>query len=776
MLCLPLLPLLLGSSIVMPGGVAHTTTAAQWPEQVLFDESEGGAVYAVGRNWKACWSPAEMTFIPFLGSDAPRDEPVNFGLSSICVGKGVLTIESGVPPTRSGSTIHYARGSVEENYAASLDGLEQTFVFGELPERGEIVVTCSVHTDLQVRECDDGVEFWNERGSVSYTQAIARDASGLSRTLKPRWTAGSIQLLVPDDFVRCAVLPLTIDPLVQVFNVTARGPDEFAPDTSYTDADLGTAFRCDVWEIAWSLTDHDVAARRIRLVNGQVVSFMIDATPEYWSEPKIASVRAITKTAGGFLVVATVGLPTSSAREIRGRAWPTDSASALPVQTISGSDVGDKHSPDVGGDVYGRLDSVYYCAVWEIDRAGGDKDIQGVLVDVLGGAPGTPLAVAVDPMIEDAHPAISKADATFDWCIVWERRASATNRDIWARRMSYSGAFLGPAFAVSTLPDDETRPSVSSRQEVLPRFVVACERDRGGAHDVYLHVVDGSTTISSVNLTLLEGTPHPELDQILPQVDGDLSGYLVSYKETDPTAADAFQIRLTSFGMSPAGQVQLREIRVPLGNPTSGRTPARVNSVSAEGGGPPLPLSFLLVWDEPTSSGRDVLGAFFQSGVPAGAVVATCFGDGSGTPCPCTDNGGAVAGCPNSAQSNGAELNWTGQAKTTNPTLTLHAQRLPPDVVALALQGNSAQNPGVVFGDGLRCAVGTRVNITVRMVSHEGTFDYPSLPGDPPISVVGGVPATGGLRVYQIVYRDPASFCTTDTWNTTNALEVHWSN
>jgi hypothetical protein len=49
---------------------------------------------------------------------------------------------------------------------------------------------------------------------------------------------------------------------------------------------------------------------------------------------------------------------------------------------------------------------------------------------------------------------------------------------------------------------------------------------------------------------------------------------------------------------------------------------------------------------------------------------------------------------------------------------------------------------------------------------------YPG-PGDPPLSVVGGV-GFPSLRMYQAYFRDPAAFCTAATFNATNAVRVNW--
>jgi hypothetical protein len=65
----------------------------------------------------------------------------------------------------------------------------------------------------------------------------------------------------------------------------------------------------------------------------------------------------------------------------------------------------------------------------------------------------------------------------------------------------------------------------------------------------------------------------------------------------------------------------------------------------------------------------------------------------------------------------------------------------------------------------VRLGVKTNVN---------GSSHYPGV-GDPPAPVGGQLPPAGGLRAYQVWYRNAASFCTPDTFNLTNGLAVTWA-
>lgn len=146
-----------------------------------------------------------------------------------------------------------------------------------------------------------------------------------------------------------------------------------------------------------------------------------------------------------------------------------------------------------------------------------------------------------------------------------------------------------------------------------------------------------------------------------------------------------------------------------------------------------------------------------------------CFGDGSGTTCPCGNASapGAAEGCLNSLGL-GGRLRGTGNAVIGLDTLVLTASNLPATTSVLFFQGTSAISSA--FGDGLRCAGGTNRRLDTRTAS-AGTASFP--PTGTTVSGAGlAVPGT--TLHYQAWYRNAAPFCTAAGFNLTNGLSVAW--
>ena len=198
-----------------------------------------------------------------------------------------------------------------------------------------------------------------------------------------------------------------------------------------------------------------------------------------------------------------------------------------------------------------------------------------------------------------------------------------------------------------------------------------------------------------------------------------------------------------------------------------------------------------LSWDEFGTSvaiDRDiaVIGAFIGHGdnnLPGsayvfdadGPAVAYCFGDNGLGVCPCgNDNDGSVprSGCANGVFASGGHLAGAGFASAANDTLVLVATHLEPHNSGLFFQADNALSPGVLWGDGLRCAGGNVKRLQVLFADENGsattTIDI--------FDTAGNIVA-GDKKCYQCWYRnvvDPPCGSGVNDFNATNGLVVSW--
>ena len=150
-----------------------------------------------------------------------------------------------------------------------------------------------------------------------------------------------------------------------------------------------------------------------------------------------------------------------------------------------------------------------------------------------------------------------------------------------------------------------------------------------------------------------------------------------------------------------------------------------------------------------------------------------CFGDGSGTVCPCGNAGLAGNGCASSAFAVGAKLTATGTAGASAGTDTLVLTAANVSGPGLFFQGTTpfGGGSGVAFGDGLLCAGGSIVRMGVVFPSGS-TAIFPGGLTPNPIHVAGAPIAPGDVRLYQCWYRDAVPFCSAQTFNLTPGIAI----
>ena len=171
---------------------------------------------------------------------------------------------------------------------------------------------------------------------------------------------------------------------------------------------------------------------------------------------------------------------------------------------------------------------------------------------------------------------------------------------------------------------------------------------------------------------------------------------------------------------------------------------------------------------------HDILSWDFVQKAPG---IGYCTGDiGSGTPCPCAnENDGTVpgAGCANGVFSTGALLGGTGVATVSPDTVVLFAAGVEPSGTCLFFQADNDLAPGLIWGDGLRCAGGALKRLGTEVADAAGYSDT-SLWGTP-ISLKAGNVGAGGTKYYQCWYANTIGSMCGSGINTTNGFAITWS-
>ena len=76
-------------------------------ERLDFDVDTAGTIWVRGRTYKASFGAGHATYIPYFGSRAPRNYPLELTLSAVTVGGETLAFDADAPAVRNGDTIEF---------------------------------------------------------------------------------------------------------------------------------------------------------------------------------------------------------------------------------------------------------------------------------------------------------------------------------------------------------------------------------------------------------------------------------------------------------------------------------------------------------------------------------------------------------------------------------------------------------------------------------------------------------------------------------------------
>lgn len=150
--------------------------------------------------------------------------------------------------------------------------------------------------------------------------------------------------------------------------------------------------------------------------------------------------------------------------------------------------------------------------------------------------------------------------------------------------------------------------------------------------------------------------------------------------------------------------------------------------------------------------------------------------------CPCANPpSGPERGCDNSAATGGAKLVVRGNESFSSDTIVFSTEGQTISGTSLVVQGDGFRSSGGIYGQGVRCVVGSLKRLYTR-VAVGGGIAAPNLyVGEPTVHArsaeLGAPIPAGSTRYYFVVYRDPIVLggCPgTSTFNCTQARAIVW--
>lgn len=729
-------------------------------ERVAYDEPGDGATWARGESYKASFGPRGAQYVPAFGPRQPANVVISLSPASVRVAGTELAFDHSAEERREGDRIEFERGAFVERWDLGVEAVEQSFVFATLPARGEIVISIPVESELSGTTTASGIVFTGELGRVEYSRAVAIDADGRRSEAVTELVDGAIMIRVDASFVESARLPLIVDPVVSTIYFDSTTSDTHSPDATWSASDNAWLV---VYNVVYSATDNDVYARQMSQAGVFSAGVWIEFTTNSWNVPRCASVPANDR----MLVVAEIS--TAVPKAIWGRPMHMSGTTiTLAAQfDVAGTAGGDKSLPDVGGD--SSLSGFRYgCVAWTRTNSSNDSDIGYALVDVNGAIAAGPTYLFHQGGTQDSAVSVSKSNGGSNWLIAWQHSDifSPTKTDIYGARVTQGGTIQNNSFVVASSTQFESGPSASSPLTGTNRNVVVFRKNPAAAQaDVGVVALDGTSVLHYADLSTLENSGQGGVEQLNASVDSDGRHFLVSYSEKVPAFGyhDLYSTDLFLSGSElRAAQAHVFTYNISL--------PVLHCQVAATGGPGATSSWYLVPFDiTQNSTDHDVTAVLFD-GSRGGTNTLYCYGDGTGTACPCGNSGGSTHGCAHSASALGGWLlPSVGDNQVSTDNIVLQVQNIPPGAPALFFQG-TAQTAGSPFGDGLLCVGGAITRLAVAFASGTtATCPFGT-------ATMGGVPAVGGMRAYQAWYRDSStSFCSASTFNLSNGVAIYWA-
>jgi hypothetical protein len=284
--------------------------------------------------------------------------------------------------------------------------------------------------------------------------------------------------------------------------ITVSAHDNFESDPAIA-ANLNAVEWLVVWQ-RYSSGNHDILAQRIdaagSLVGGEIVIAGGNAD-------QVAPAVAYDPGVGLYLVVWEERAYAAENEDIYGR-WVDDGGALSGVIPI-GDDARDEHNPDVAVSTANHR----YLVAWEqqVSDTPGDYDVYGRLLPAGDFPPARAVQLAGVYAQAYLHPALAYEDSpAAEFMLAWEFSYSATDHDVYRRRVGGNGYPLDSEVPVSWLVSWEGYPALADDGDLS--YLLAWEDDRDAATQG-LNVYGDRTTLDQVSGFVYEGpqgdTSHP---------------------------------------------------------------------------------------------------------------------------------------------------------------------------------------------------------------------------------------------------------------------------
>ncbi len=703
---------------------------------VHFDTDEDGAHWVMGDTYKARVAGDGFTYIPFLGSRAPRTYPVEMRLACATAGGTGLELASRGTVTRTGDRIVIDRGPVQVIYDVAPDGVEQSFLFDERLS-GALELEVAMTSEMSARADGLGYRWESALGGMVYGEATAIDAAGAevavssSLVAGPNDAGGAIRIRhrVAEEFVRSASGPVLVDPWIYTYS--------FDSSTKFVESPVAVYDRIEdaymiVFEETFAANDTDLRRVHVNAFTGALLSSpdYVDFSSFDVRRPTIAH----TVAPNVFLVAATHRNFTPSRNRVIGRRITGAGSTAGAWRTLANASSSDSgsYAPRLGGD--NSPSGTNHFGLVTLMRDGAYEEVQFHRISAATGSPVANserrLVRKLGSLLEDVDmsPTTGNPGEDREWVVALLENYSAANRmKVQTIRVGHDGNVVQSLSTVHTSDyisrtsplQVSTLGSKRSPTTGKPYYLVTYADDGAGM----AVLCSGATGHHAVRLgeTLHEST-SAAFDSFM-RTRATRHGWMIAHGYNGSTPSTA-GLRLTT--LTPAndrlGAIDRRRLL-----DTSGSHYNFVGAASTFDGGSDVYSDGLAVWVEINQPGGEnrIEGSIVIGMNEQAAGSQYCFGT------------------PNSTQERG----FIRAVGTTSrfSSKSLQASGLPPSELGYFLASPSQGfSPAAWGGSGTLCLSAARyISGSFQRVSDEGTMEFTLLPTQLP-TASGPVSATAG--------------------------------